>query len=104
MKISEITEGVTTVFSKSGNKAVRKYRCTSGSRKGRIVAKPSTCTAPKNVKQSVKMKKTRRRKGKTPSIRASRTKRTNPISTRLGRLNTGRTIKPKKRPGKRKRT
>jgi hypothetical protein len=45
-----IEEGVTTIFGKSGNKTVRKYRCTSGTRKGRIVAKPATCNAPKNMK------------------------------------------------------
>ena len=47
-----IEEGVTTIFGKTGNKTVRKYRCTSGTRKGRIVAKPATCNAPKNMKAS----------------------------------------------------
>jgi hypothetical protein len=94
----EVAEGATPIFGKTGNKVVRKFRCTSGSRKGRIVAKPGTCTAPKNVKA---MKKTRRSKGKTLSIKANRTKRTNSASVKLGRLNTGsrRRLTPRKRRG-----
>ena len=96
-----IDEGVQTILGKSGNKTVRKYHCTSGTRKGRIVAKPSTCTAAKNVKASRTLKTTRRKKGKSISIKSSRTKRTNPSSIRLKSLNTGRskTIRPKKRRG-----
>lgn len=99
-----LEEGVTTIFGKSGNKTVRKYRCTSGTRKGRIVAKPSTCTAPANVKASVTLKKTRRSKGKSISVKSSRTKRTNPASQKLRNLNVGRRrIKPRKRRGAGKR-
>lgn len=98
-----LAEGITTVFGKKGNKTVRKYRCTSGSRKGRIVAKAATCNAPKNVKASVTLKKTRRAKGKTVDIKRSRTKRTNPASQKLKRLNIGkRRIKPHKRRGARR--
>ena len=97
-----IEEGVTTIFGKSGNKTVRKYRCTTGTRKGRIVAKPATCNAPKNMKASNTLKKTRRSKGSVISTKASRTKRTNVASQRLKRLNTGRrTISKTKRRGSR---
>ena len=97
-----VDEGVTTIFGKSGNKTVRKYRCTSGTRKGRIVAKPATCNAPKNMKASNTLKKTRRSKGKTISIKSTRTKRTNPASKRLNKLNTGRRrMNPRKRRGAR---
>jgi len=100
----QLDEGVTTIFGKKGNKTVRKYRCTSGTRKGRIVAKPSTCTAPANVKASVTMKKTRRAKGKTISVKSTRTKRTNPASQKLRNLNVGRRrIKPRNRRGAGKR-
>ena len=101
MFVREITEGATPIFGKTGNKVVRKYRCTSGSRKGRIVAKPTTCTAPKNVKAMTTMKKTRRSKGATVNIKSNRTKRTSPASVKLGRLNTGsrRRLTPRKRRG-----
>lgn len=47
MLIAEITEGKFSVLSKVKGRTVRKYRCTSGTRKGRLVSQPSTCTAPK---------------------------------------------------------
>jgi hypothetical protein len=102
MLLRELIEGITTIFGKKGNKVVRKYRCTSGTRKGRIVAKPATCNAPMNVKASNTLKKTRRSKGSVISTKSSRTKRTNPASQKLKRLNTGRRrIKPTKRRGSR---
>tara|TARA_B100000780_G_C21090343_1_gene439416 strand:- start:1035 stop:1412 length:378 start_codon:yes stop_codon:yes gene_type:complete len=96
-----VDEGATPIFGKTGNKVVRKYRCTSGSRKGRIVAKPTTCSAAKNMKASNTMKKTRRSKGATVNIKANRTKRTSPASQKLTRLNVGsrRRLTPKKRRG-----
>ena len=102
MLLRELIEGVTTIFGKKGNKTVRKYRCTSGSRKGRIVAKPATCNAPKNMKASNTLKQTRRKKGSVISTKSTRTKRTNPASQKLRRLNTGRRrIKPRNRRGAR---
>ena len=95
----DLDEGPT--WARSGKKVVRKYRCTSGSRKGRIVAKPKTCSAAKNVKSMNTMKKTRRSKGATVNIKANRTKRTSPASQKLTRLNVGsrRRLSPKKRRG-----
>ena len=97
-----IDEGVTTIFGKTGNKVVRKYRCTSGTRKGRIVAKPATCNAPKNMKGIKHTQTDPTQEGSVISTKASRTKRTNPASQKLKRLNTGRRrIKPRKRRGAR---
>ena len=109
MLLRELTEGVATVFghgksNTSKGHTVRKYRCTSGPRKGRIVAKAATCNAPKNVKASQTLKRTRRAKGKTTDIKRSRTVRTSPTTQKLKRLNVGRrTIKPRKRKGAGKR-
>ena len=52
------------IWAKSGQKVVRKYRCTSGARKGRIVAKPGQCFAAPNIKARFNMKRTRARVGK----------------------------------------
>ena len=47
MIISDIlVEAATTIYGRSKGKVTRKYRCTSGTRKGRIVAKAATCNAP----------------------------------------------------------
>lgn len=91
----DIEEGATTIFGKTGKKMSRKYRCTSGPRKGRIVAKASTCTAPLNVKKSAKMKATRRTKKSIQAVRTARTKRTNPVSRRVAMTNKSR-AKPRR--------
>lgn len=95
MLLRNLFEAATQIFGKSGGKIVRKYRCTSGSRKGRVVAKASTCTAPKNVKAANKLKATRKRKGSTLNIKAGQTKRTSATSRSVLRRN--KTIKPPKR-------
>lgn len=105
MLLRELTEGVRSVFGHGKSKGtkghtVRKYRCTHGPRKGRVVAKAATCNAPINVRKSNQLKKTRRAKGKTVDIKRSRTGRTSPTTQRLKRINTGyRTVKPRKRRG-----
>jgi hypothetical protein len=49
--ISEsVDEGATPIFGKTGNKVVRKFRCTSGSRKGRIKANRTKRTSPASQK------------------------------------------------------
>jgi hypothetical protein len=90
MMVKEITEGFTTAFAKQGNKSVRKYRCTSGSRKGRVVAKPSTCSAPKNMTASRTLRKTKAAKGSTIKTKTRRTKKTNPGSIRTAKINRSR--------------
>jgi hypothetical protein len=103
MLVEEITEGFVQIFGRDKGKVVRKYRCTSGTRRGRIVSKPTTCTAPINIKAKQTMKATRRKKGSTMSVRASRTKRASAASQKLKRLNIGRRrLKPKRRPAKRR--
>jgi hypothetical protein len=102
MLLRELFEGAIPIAAKSGNKVVRKYRCTTGSRKGRIVAKPSTCNAPKNIGSQVSLKKAKRRKGSTMKVKAQRSKRAKPASMRLKNVNVGRRHKERK-PGKGKR-
>ena len=101
MLLRELTEGVTTIFGRSGNKTVRKYRCTSGNRKGRIVAKAATCHAPRNVKSARTLTKTKRAKAPTIKVKSSRTKRANPYSKRLKNINIGYRTQRKKSKGKR---
>lgn len=97
MQIAEVVESVTQIWSRKGNKLARKYRCTTGSRKGRIVSKPSTCTAPKNLKRSTALKKTRKLKASKIAIKSSRTKKTNPVSKKVARLNKSRRIKHRRK-------
>jgi len=109
MIISEIlTEGALQIMGRKGSKLVRKYRCTSGSRKGRIVADPATCNKPKRVKSSINIKKAKARRGSAMKIASARTKRARGSTQRLTRINKkGRrnlkNIKPRTRSRKRKR-
>jgi hypothetical protein len=75
------------IWARSGKKVVRKYRCTSGQRKGRIVSKIGQCFAAPNIKAKIRMKKTRARLGARMARKARRTKRINPASIRVRTLN-----------------
>jgi|TARA_B110000977_G_scaffold149057_1_gene188946 hypothetical protein len=90
MFIEEVTEGYVQIWGRSKGKTVRKYRCTSGVRKGRIVAKPTTCSAPINTTSRRTLKLTKAKQGGKMKAKSRITKRTNPASRRLKRLNTGR--------------
>ena len=91
MRFSEIVEaleeGYVQIAGRSGNKIVRKFRCTSGSRRGRIVSKPGTCSAPKNIRSSVNLKKAKRKQGSQMTVKSMRTKRARKTSKRLATLN-----------------
>lgn len=75
------------VWARSGKKVVRKYRCSGGSRKGRVVSKMSQCFAAPDVKKRQQLKKTKARLGKRIARKAKRTKRINPASRRVQALN-----------------
>lgn len=90
MLIEDIVEGVVPAFARSGNKVVKKYRCTSGPRKGRVVAKAGTCNAPKKIKQSQSMTRTRMRKGAQMKSKSRITKKTSSASIRTRRSNRSR--------------
>jgi hypothetical protein len=66
---------------------VRKFRCTSGRRKGRIVAKIQQCFAAPDMKKRFQLKKTKARLGSRIVRKARRTKKVNPASRRVQALN-----------------
>jgi len=101
MRILEIIqESVTPIWGRKGGRITRRYRCTAGIRKGRIVGSPATCTKPKNIKRSLAFRLTRARKGAQISIRSAKTKRATG-SRRVARLNRPSQSKSS-RPNKRK--
>jgi len=88
MLVNEITQiDEKQVWGRRGKKLVRKYRCSSGNRKGRIVSNIAQCFASPNVKAKMAMKRTRARLGTRMARKARRTKRINPASIALRRLN-----------------
>ena len=75
------------VWARSGKKVVRKFRCASGARKGRVVSQPGQCFAAIDIKKRAKLKQTKARLGARMARRARRTKRINPASRRVQALN-----------------
>ena len=99
MMVNEIvTEaGATRVWSRTGGKQTRKFRCLHGARKGQVRASPAACNAPINVKKSVGLKTTKAKRGGQIKVKSAISRRVNPASKRLTRLN-----KPRRSPFGRK--
>ena len=93
MQAIEIIEGGPTVaWKKQGSQVTRKYRCTSGPRKGQVRASPAACNAPIKVGAKLTMKKNKQKMGGHGRYLASKTKKTDNASRRLTTVN-----KPKPR-------
>ena len=81
---SAITEGVSQIFRRQkGGAPTKGFRCTSGHRKGRIVAKPSTCFAKLDPKKSAKIRTKRARRAKIAGKKLGITKRSGAGARRL---------------------
>ena len=91
MQIIEVEEPLIEtkiVWAKKGkNNITRKYRCSFGKRKGRVVATPMQCSAPIDMKKRFQLKKTKARLGSKMARKAKKTKRFNPASKRVRALN-----------------
>ena len=87
VKINEVTLDEKMAWAKRGNKVVRKFRCTSGPRTGRIVSKIGQCFAAPDVKKRVRLKLTKARLGTKMTRKAKKTKRINPASKRVKAMN-----------------
>ena len=103
MKIYELFEGVNeasrSIFgriSKSSQGIKRKFKCTSGPRKGRIVADPATCNKPIDVAKRIRAKQTRKKKAGLASFKRSRTMRSSPVTKILKKVNPLRRSKARK--------
>jgi len=75
------------VWARKGKSVVRKYRCTGGRRKSRVVSSPTQCFAPIDLKKRASLKKTKARLGSRITRKAKRTKKVNPASKLVRRLN-----------------
>lgn len=90
MLVKEITERFVQAWGrKPGGKMVRRYRCTSGNKKGRVVATPSTCSTAVSPKKSAVLKRTKNIRGPAQAIKRKITMR-RPTSKRIQSANRGR--------------
>ena len=94
---SAIAEGVSQILRrKKGGSPQKGFRCTSGPRKGRIVAKPSTCFQKLDPVKGSKIKRKRKQKAGIAGKKLAQTKRVGAGSQRLK----GAQIKKAKNKGK----
>lgn len=103
MKIHELFEGIDEAsrgifgrVSKSKQTLKRKFRCTSGPRKGRVVADPATCNKPIDVAKRIRAKQTRKKKAGLAAFKRARTMRTSPATKILKKVNPLRRSKARK--------
>lgn len=84
--VEELTEAK-RVWAKRGKKLKRMIRCTSGKKRGRVVANVGACSKAINMKKKFLMKRIRKRFNAKIVRKARRTKMFNPLSKRLKMLN-----------------
>ena len=81
---SAIAEGVSQILRRTKGGAPKQgFRCSSGPRKGRIVAKPSTCFMKTDPQKSAKIRKKRQIKATQAGKKLAQTKRSGAGSRRL---------------------
>lgn len=82
-----LMENAVMAWGKAGNEVVRKFRCLSGTRKGRLVNSPSDCSKRIDPEKKLRMKKTMAKMGKKIARKAKRTKRVNLTSKKVAARN-----------------
>ena len=91
MQVQELLEDIELdekqVWARLGKQVVRKYRCSGGKRNGRVVSSMSQCYAPIDIKKRMTLRKTKAKQGARMVRKTRRTKRVNPASKRVQRLN-----------------
>ena len=99
---SALAEGISQIFRRQkGKKPTKGFRCTSGPRKGRIVAKPSTCFQKTDPVKSAKIRKKRQQKARVAGKKLAQTKRSGAGARRLAgvqikkRSQKGKSVAPK---------
>ena len=81
---SAIAEGVSQILRRTkGSRPKQGFRCSSGPRKGRIVAKPSTCFMKTDPQKSAKIRKKRQAKASIAGKKMAQTKKSGAGSLRL---------------------
>ena len=95
--VEPIEEAARNILGRTKTGIKRKFRCTSGPRKGRVVADPAACTKPIDMAKRIKARQTRQRKAGVASFKRARTLRTSPASKIIKRTNIQRAGQAKKR-------
>lgn len=89
-KYNTVLTEAKVVFARRGKAVTKKFRCTVGKRKGRVVSNPQQCAAPIDLKKRFVLKRTKAQKGARMAKKAKLTKRINPASKVVQRMNKAR--------------
>lgn len=81
-----LEEAAKRAYSRKGGKVVKKYRCTSGPKKGKIVSDPKTCVQRKDPKKKRIGKKVAREK-KGIRIRKTKIAKRTATSKQVAKMN-----------------
>ena len=95
--VEPIKEAARNILGRTKTGIKRKFRCTSGPRKGRVVADPATCTKPIDMAKRIKARQTRAKKSGQASFKRSRTMRTSAASRIIKQTNKRRAGSARKR-------
>jgi hypothetical protein len=97
MRVFEILEATRQAFKHQGNKITRKYRCTSGPRKGQVRSSPAACNAPINIKKRQTLNKTKAKLGSHRAVTRARHMAVNPQTKFVAKMNKQYTPKRRKK-------
>ncbi len=82
-----VMETVRRVWARKGRAVVKKFRCVTGRKKGRIVNTPADCGTIVDLKKRQNFKRTKLTKANRIKLKTKRTKKYNPASVRVQRMN-----------------
>lgn len=82
-----LTESAKRIWARKGRKVIKKFRCTTGRKKGRIVNTPADCGTIVDLKKRQQFKRVKAQKGERIKRKTLRTKKYNPASLRVQKMN-----------------
>lgn len=78
------------VWARKGKSITRKVRCTTGRKKGRVVSSARSCSKQIDIKKRLVLKRTKAKMKAKIIAKTKRTKKFNPLSRRVAKLNKSR--------------
>lgn len=82
-----IMETTKRIWARKGRKVLKKFRCMTGRKKGRIVNSPADCGTVVDLKKRQNFKRIKAAKGERIKRKTLRTKKYNPASLRVQKMN-----------------
>lgn len=75
------------VWARKGKGIAKKVRCTTGRKRGRVVSSAASCSKKIDIKKRIRFNRTKAKMRTRFIMKSRRTKKFNPISKRVAKLN-----------------